>query len=254
MNGAADHQLAIFCDYENVAIGAADASCSAFDIRRVMAVLEPRGELIVKRAYSDWTRYARHRRALHQAGFALIEVPHLSLSGKNSADIRLVVDALDLSYTRPHIDTFVIISGDSDFSPLVSKLKERGRAVIGVGVRDSTSSLLASACDEFLYYDTFSRPQLTTSAAARPASAPASSPEEALTLVAETAEDLLSGRDKPVWGSHIKQVIKRKQPRFSERKYGFGSFSELLRAASRRAMLQIRHDERSGGYLVTDTP
>ncbi len=259
--------LAVFCDYENVALGAQDADFGSFDIDLVIERLLEKGKVVVKKAYSDWSRYDAAKRPLHEAAFELIEIPHVSYSGKNSADIRLVVDALDLCYAKSHVDVFVIISGDSDFSPLVSKLRENDKRVIGVGVKSSSSKLLIENCDEFIYYDDLVREQKKradrrkparakaqrrpkAAAAAEPSPKEAEDREEALEVVVETAESLLRDRATPLFGSHIKQTLKRKRPNFSETFHGYRSFNELLEDAQHRGLLQLQKDERSGGYVV----
>jgi len=261
--------LAIFCDYENVALGSRDASHGEFDIDLVLERLLDKGKVVVKKAYCDWSRYDTAKRPLHEAAFELIEIPHVSYSGKNSADIRLVVDALDLCYTKSHIDLFVIVSGDSDFSPLVNKLRENAKTVLGVGVKSSSSHLLIDNCDEFIYYDDLVRGRqqrksraparkkpATTATAATAAKkrgegdAPEERRDEALELVVRTAEALLTDRGEPVWGSQIKQTLKRKRPNFLESYHGYRSFNELLEDADTRELLLIEKDERSGGYIV----
>jgi uncharacterized protein (TIGR00288 family) len=271
--------IAIFCDYENVAIGVRDAKFEVFDIELVSERLLDKGKIVVKKAYADWERYKAARRPLHEAGFELIEIPHLSYSGKNSADIRLVVDALDLCYTKGHVDVFAIVSGDSDFSPLVSKLRENNKQVIGIGVKNSSSDLLIANCDEFIYYDDLvreraqtkktgtrspptkprerSKAKPKTAGAAQPpaASPPADSPElealkaEALELVLDTVDALFRERDT-VWGSMVKQTLKRKRPSFSETFHGYRSFNELLEDAQARGQLELEKDPKSGGYVI----
>ena len=228
--------LALFCDFENVALGVRDARYAQFDINKVLERLLLKGSIVVKKAYCDWERYKEFRSAMHYASFELIEVPHVSQSGKNSADIRMVVDALDLCYTKAHVDTFVIISGDSDFSPLVSKLRENNKTVIGVGVKNSTSELLMANCDEFIYYDDLVRAQKSRQApkkktqAAEAAAVPAKATkhkseavkkQEAFDLVLETVEALSSerGEDEKLWGSMVKQALKRRKPGFNESYY-----------------------------------
>ncbi len=259
--------MAVFCDFENIAIGVRDAQYDRFDIRLVLEKLLLRGSILVKKAYCDWSRYQQFKAVMHEAAFELIDVPHVRQSGKNSADIRLVVDALDLCYTKPHMNTFVIISGDSDFSPLVSKLRENNKVVIGVGVRNATSDLLVSNCDEFLFYDDLVQPPYArgtgvakgrTKRAAARATTPGSEDThdqrtEGLALVTDVAAELLeerSGREQ-VWGSHVKQTLKRRRPDFSERAYGFRSFNQMLEEARDRGWLDLRFDERSGGYIIT---
>jgi uncharacterized protein (TIGR00288 family) len=256
--------LALFCDFENVALGVREAKFAAFDIHKVIERLLLKGSIVVKKAYCDWDRYKDFKADMHQASFELIEIPHVRMSGKNSADIRMVVDALDLCYTKSHVDTFVIISGDSDFSPLVSKLRENNKTVIGVGVKNSTSDLLVANCDEFIFYDDLvrekkSQPQARKRAAAKTApGAPKSEAsdddkkEEALKLVMETVEALLAerGSEERIWGSMVKQALKRRKPGFNESYYGFSSFSKLLDEAAARNLLVLEHDEKSGGYII----
>jgi len=262
-----DATLAVFLDLENIAIGVRDAHYPRFDIQRVLERLLLKGHIVVKKAYCDFDRYKEFKRDLHEAAFELIEIPHVRQSGKNSADIRMVVDALDLCYTKGHVDTFVILSGDSDFSPLVSKLRENAKKVVGMGVKKSTSDLFIKNCDEFLYYDDLvreaSKPR-PRPASSRPPGGKAGSAagssgdsksdddEEALDLVAETLDAIREERDEDeeIWGSMIKQAIKRRNPGFNERFYGFRSFNDLLLEAQRRGILRLEPDERSGGYTV----
>jgi uncharacterized protein (TIGR00288 family) len=265
-----DLNLAIFCDFENVALGVRDARMEKFDIRLVLERLLVKGNILVKKAYCDWDRYKEFKPIMHEAAFELIEIPHARQSGKNSADIRMVVDALDLCYTKEHIDTFVIVSGDSDFSPLVSKLRENNKVVIGVGVKDSTSDLLMSNCDEFIFYDDLVRDQLSSrQRSKRPpkkketAKAGAKKPaarteedklDEAISLLMETAEALHNERGdrEKLWGSMVKQALKRRRPGFNERFYGVRSFSDLLEEAENRGLMKLALDERSGGYVIQD--
>jgi len=255
--------MALFCDFENVALGVRDAKYAQFDINKVLERLLLKGSIVVKKAFCDWERYKEFKAAMHEASFELIEIPHVRQSGKNSADIRMVVDALDLCYTKAHVDTFVIISGDSDFSPLVSKLRENNKIVIGVGVKKSTSDLLIANCDEFIYYDDLVREKETKKRKKSAAKSPAAKKkaaaqqeddkqQEALDLVVETVEALRAerGEDEKTWSSMIKQAIKRRNPGFNESYYGFRSFSKLLEEAQTRQLLQLERDERSGGYIV----
>jgi uncharacterized protein (TIGR00288 family) len=268
----ADATMAVYLDLENIALGARDAKYPSFDIEKVLARLLLKGHIVVKKAYCDFDRYKDFKRGLHEAAFELIEIPHVRQSGKNSADIRMVVDALDLCYTKGHVDTFVILSGDSDFSPLVSKLRENAKTVIGVGVKNSTSDLFLNNCDEFIYYDDLVRkepskvrrrsastaprqsPQAADSAPAESAPAENKGPDltDALDLVVETLEAVIEerGENEPIWGSMIKQAIKRRHPGFNERAYGFRSFNDLLADAQKRGLLTLRADEKSGGYTV----
>lgn len=327
--------IAIFSDFENVAIGVRDAKYDTFDIHLVLERLLDKGNIVVKKAYADWDRYKSYKKVMHESSFELIEIPHVSYSGKNSADIRMVVDALDLCYTKAHVDMFVIISGDSDFSPLVSKLRENNKKVVGVGVKNSSSDLLIDNCDEYIFYDDLVREKRksspkterrsssssssngrdtskdraaastsTAAAASTPAarttetetstteaetsrettredaasspksgrtaaaSAPAAaskpsqpagaktkadetgSQEEALDIVLDTAESLFRERDENLWGSMVKQTLKRKRPHFSETFFGYRNFSDLLEDAERRGLLELKKDEKSGGYLI----
>ena len=297
------NNMAVFCDFENVALGVRDAKYAKFDIGKVLEKLLLKGSIVVKKAYCDWERYKEFKAPMHEASFELIEIPHVRMSGKNSADIRMVVDALDLCYTKSHVDTFVIVSGDSDFSPLVSKLRENNKLVIGVGVKSSTSDLLIANCDEFIYYDDLVRKEeqrrgrrkapakqgsgrqpaaaatpapsapaaLAVVEAAQPAApgaevapveaAPAASPpakteeekkQEAFDLVLATIEALAEDReeDEKIWGSMIKQALKRQRPGFNETYHGFKSFSQLLEEAQARKLIEIEKDEKSGGYVV----
>ena len=266
--------LALFCDFENIALGVRDARYAQFDINRVLERLLLKGSIVVKKAYCDWERYKEFKAGMHQAGFELIEIPHVKQSGKNSADIRMVVDALDLCYTKPHVETFVIISGDSDFSPLVSKLRENDKGVIGIGVKNSTSDLLTASCDEFIFYDDLVREQKarrTTPRRRAPAAASATStvpasetpagkdedhaPDrelDAFDLVLATIDALIAerGEDEKIWGSMVKQALKRRKPGFNESYYGFRSFNKLLEEAAARRLLTLERDEKSGGYLI----
>ena len=257
-----DATMAVFLDLENIALGARDAKYPSFDVEKVLERLLLKGHIVVKKAYCDFDRYKDFKRGLHEAAFELIEIPHVRQSGKNSADIRMVVDALDLCYTKAHVDTFVIISGDSDFSPLVSKLRENAKTVIGVGVKNSTSDLFINNCDEFIYYDDLvrkepskARRRIAAVAPAQPvAAAERKGPDvnDALEKVAETLEALIEerGESESIWGSMIKQAIKRRHPGFNERFYGFKSFNDLLADAEKRGLLTLRPDEKSGGYTV----
>ena len=254
--------MAVFLDLENIALGALDAHYPQFDIQKVLERLLLKGHIVVKKAYCDFDRYKAFKRDLHEAAFELIEIPHVRQSGKNSADIRMVVDALDLCYTKGHVDTFVIISGDSDFSPLVSKLRENAKTVIGVGVKNSTADLFISNCDQFLYYDDLVRaekPKARQSAATPATTAKAVendskalAPEKALALVVETLEAISADREQDdlIWGSMIKEAIKRRNPGFNERAHGFKSFNVLLLEAEKRGLLKLKPDEKSGGYTV----
>ena len=257
--------MAVFCDFENIALGVQDAKYERFDIGKVLERLLLKGNIVVKKAYCDWERYKAFKAPMHEASFELIEIPHVRQSGKNSADIRMVVDALDLCYTKAHVETFVIISGDSDFSPLVSKLRENNKTVIGVGVKNSTSDLLIANCDDFIYYDDLVREKKKPAARRQPVKSKAAEEahpaakkgdeerrQEAVELVSATVEALLAerGAEEKIWGSMIKQALKRRKPGFAESYYGFRSFNALLEEAERRGVLALERDEKSGGYIV----
>jgi len=275
--------MALYCDFENVALGVRDVKLDAFDIQRVLERLLLKGNIVVKKAYCDWARYKDFKAPMHEAAFELIEIPHVRQSGKNSADIRMVVDALDLCYTKAHVDTFVIISGDSDFSPLVSKLRENNKLVIGVGVKQSTSDLLIANCDEFIYYDDLvrdsekqgksrrrrssgkgkSKSKVEVESKSETGSTPAVESQdlpvdetllqqEGLDLMLETIEDLFKerGDEDKVWGSMVKQTLKRRKPGFSEGYHGFRSFGQMLEEAEKRGLLTLEKDEKSGGYII----
>ncbi|MBK7415815.1 MAG: NYN domain-containing protein [Dechloromonas sp.] len=257
--------MALFCDFENIALGVRDARYDKFDIRPILERLLAKGSIVVKKAYCDWDRYKAFKAGMHEANFELIEIPHVRQSGKNSADIRLVVDALDLCYTKSHVDTFVIISGDSDFSPLVSKLRENAKRVIGVGVKQSCSDLLIANCDEFIYYDDLVRDTTAQRRENRDA-APRRTPEEesnrreklearktkAVELAAATFADLIADRGdtERVWASVLKEVIKRRNPGFNETYFGFRSFGNLLEEAANRGLIGFGRDEKSGAYVT----
>ncbi|MBX2825904.1 MAG: NYN domain-containing protein [Gammaproteobacteria bacterium] len=261
MSDENDQILSVFCDFENVALGVRDAKYASFDINRVLNRLLVKGSIVVKKAYCDWERYKKFKADMHEAAFELIDIPHVRQSGKNSADIRMVVDALDLCYTKSHVDTFVIVSGDSDFSPLVSKLRENAKTVIGVGVKNSTSDLLIANCDEFIYYDDLVRERrkkvraTTKKSAAKDKKSAGKTGDltsEGIELMLETAQALnaeLGDRQK-LWGSMIKQALKRRHPGFNESYYGFDSFSRLLEEAQERKLLTLELDDRSGGYII----
>jgi len=259
--------MALFCDFENVALGVRDAKYAQFDIRKVLERLLLKGSIVVKKAYCDWDRYKEFKATMHEAAFELIEIPHVRQSGKNSADIRMVVDALDLCYTKAHVDTFVIISGDSDFSPLVSKLRENNKYVIGIGVKDSTSDLLSANCDEFIFYDDLVRaqeakqkraekkvPVKTVAGKTKPLAAKTEDDkrQEALDFIVETVEALIAerGSDEKIWGSMVKTTMQRRKPGFTESSYGYRSFKELVEDAQKHKLLMAVRDEKSGQYTI----
>jgi uncharacterized protein (TIGR00288 family) len=258
--------MALFCDFENVALGVRDAKYAQFDIKKVLERLLLKGSIVVKKAYCDWERYKEFKATMHEAAFELIEIPHVRQTGKNSADIRMVVDALDLCYTKAHVDTFVIISGDSDFSPLVSKLRENNKYVIGIGVKNSTSDLLSANCDEFIFYDDLVReqeakkkqaakkaPAKVRTGATKPAEGKGEEErQEALEFLVETVEGLISerGSDEKIWGSMVKTTMQRRRPGFNEFFYGYRSFREMMEDAQKHKLLELMRDEKSGQYTI----
>jgi uncharacterized protein (TIGR00288 family) len=255
--------MALFCDFENIALGVRDAKYAQFDIKKVLERLLLKGSIVVKKAYCDWERYKDFKATMHEAAFELIEIPHVRQSGKNSADIRMVVDALDLCYTKSHVDTFVIISGDSDFSPLVSKLRENNKHVIGIGVKDSTSDLLSANCDEFIFYDDLVREQeaqqkrkaKTAPAKDKKTTAVKGEPEkrqEALDFIVETVEALIAerGSDENIWGSLVKTTMQRRRPGFTESSYDYRSFKDLVEDAQKKHLLTVMRHEKSGQYTI----
>jgi uncharacterized protein (TIGR00288 family) len=241
------HALAVFIDFENLALGF-QGRRERFEIVRVLERLVEKGKIVAKKAYADWNRFAEYTRSLHEAAIELVEIPRRAQTGKNSADIRLCVDAMDLAYSKEHIDTFAVVSGDSDFSPLVSKLKELGKHVIGLGMQESTSDLLRDNCDEFIYYEDLSQPQSLTPAL------PSALPEgkrKAFALLMESLSALRRENKEVLWSSMIKDTIKRKKPSFNETYYGYRTFSELLEDAQKHALLELDTDKRSRTYVVT---
>jgi uncharacterized protein (TIGR00288 family) len=259
--------MALFCDFENIALGVRDARYAQFDIKKVLERLLLKGSIVVKKAYCDWDRYKEFKSTMHEAAFELIEIPHVRQSGKNSADIRMVVDALDLCYTKAHVDAFVIISGDSDFSPLVSKLRENNKYVIGIGVRNSTSDLLSANCDEFIFYDDLVREQEAKQKRnAKNAPPKANSGgkkseagkgeddkrQEAVDFIVETVEALIAerGSDEKIWGSLVKTTMQRRKPGFTESSYGFRSFKDLVENAQKRGLLLVVRDDKSSQYTI----
>ncbi|MBV8199659.1 MAG: NYN domain-containing protein [Acidobacteria bacterium] len=242
-----ERKIAVFCDFENIALGVRDSEISKFDIGLILERLLEKGKIIVKKAYADWERYSDYKRPFHEAAIELIDIPQKFYSGKNSADIKMVVDAMDLSYSKEHLDTFVILSGDSDFSPLVSKLKENNKYVIGIGVKNSSSNLLVDNCDEFIYYEDIWRdaqkgPKLDGLS---------KKTAEAFSLMVESIQALVRENKDVLWGSMIKQTMQRKKPSFNEGYYGYSTFSELLEDAERKSIVKLKKDQRSGTYIVT---
>jgi uncharacterized protein (TIGR00288 family) len=246
MNGG-ERTLAVFIDFENIALGFKGKKDKRFEIQKVLERLVEKGKIIVKKAYADWADYAEYKKPLHEAAIELIEIPKRSMSGKNSADIRLCVDSIDLCYSKEHIDTFVIVSGDSDFSPLVSKLKENGKRVIGLGMKESSSNLLVDNCDEFIYYEDLERPLGT------PPRIEQDLPEkkrEAFQLLVDSVVALVRENKEVLWSSLVKETMKRKKPSFNESYHGYRTFSDLLEDAEKEGIIQLRTDSRSGTYVV----
>jgi uncharacterized protein (TIGR00288 family) len=244
---ADERKIAMFCDLENIALGVRDSDIGKFDIELILERLLEKGKIIVKKAYADWERYSDYKRGFHEAAIELIDIPQKYYSGKNSADIKMVVDAMDLSYSKEHLDTFVILSGDSDFSPLVSKLKENNKYVIGIGVKNSSSALLIDNCDEFIYYEDVWR----DSQKGPKLDGLAKKTAEVFSLMIDAIQALLRENKDVLWGSMIKQTMQRKKPSFNEGYYGYASFSELLEDASRKNIIRLKKDQRSGTYIVT---
>jgi len=242
-----EHTLAVFIDFENLALGFKGKKDKRFEIQKVLERLVEKGKIIVKKAYADWADYAEYKKPLHESAIELIEIPKRSMTGKNSADIRLCVDALDLCYSKEHIDTFVIVSGDSDFSPLVSKLKENGKRMIGLGMKESSSNLLVNNCDEFIYYEDLERPL------GIPPKIEQDLPEkkkEAFQLLVDSVVALVRENKEVLWSSMVKETIKRKKPSFNESYHGYRTFSDLLEDAEKEGIIHLRTDTRSGTYVI----
>jgi uncharacterized protein (TIGR00288 family) len=241
--------IAAFIDLENVAIGVRDARYKAFDFELVLKRLVEKGNVVVRRAYADWTRWVDYKRPLHEAGVELTDMPGSKLTGKNSADIKMVVDALELCYTKPHVDAFALVSGDSDFFPLVAKLRENDKHTIGLGVKNSTSPMLIDTCDEFIYYDDLVR--LPRERKGKGLSKIPEKPREAFELLLDAAQ-ALQREDKELHASLLKETIKRKQPQFNEEYHGYKSFTRLLEDAQRNGVVKLRKDPRSGTYVIDE--
>ncbi len=250
-----ERNLAVFVDLENLATGYAGQRKARFDIQKVLERLVEKGKIIVKKAYADWGRYQAYTTHFHEAGIELIEIPKRSQTGKNSADIRLVVDAMDLAWSKPHVDTFAILSGDSDFSPLVSKLKENGKHVIGLGMKGSTSDLLRDNCDEFIYYEDIERleqneQQVATTIDALVPDFPEKK-REVFALLMDACNALRRENHEILHASLIKETMKRKKPSFDEGYYGYRSFNHLLEDGDNNALVDIERNPKSGTYVVT---
>jgi uncharacterized LabA/DUF88 family protein len=259
-----EHRIAVFFDFENIITGVRDAKYDQFRLDLILDRLVEKGKIVFKRAYCDWSRFREHKNEMHENSFELVDIPKKRISGKNSADIRMVVDALDLCFRREHVTAFALVSGDSDFSPLATKLTEYNKYVIGIGVKNSTSELLVSVSDEFIYYEDLvrekrrpSRPVVPVAASAS-ASASTAAPtdgkaDELFDLVTDAYAALQRENYEHIWGSMIKQQIKRKRPQFSENYFGFRNFSDVLEAAKKAGLFELKRDQRSGSYVVTET-
>jgi uncharacterized protein (TIGR00288 family) len=243
-------RIALFMDFENIALGVREAKYKSFEISKVLERIVEKGKIVYKKAYADWEDYGKYKKPFHEAAIELVEVPRSSYSGKNSADIRMVVDAMDLCTSKDHINVFAIASGDSDFSPLVSKLKENNKYVIGIGVKNSTSDLLIENCDEFIFYEDLVREKAAEPSQQQLRDLPKKQ-KEAFERILDAVKALLRENKEVIWGSMIKQTIKRKHPEFNEEYYGYRSFSHLLEDAQARNLLHLKKDMRSGSYIVT---
>ena len=245
MNG--ERKLAMFIDFENIARGVKEAQYKQFELKLVLERLLEKGKIIVRRAYADWNRFTEYKRPVHEWAIELIDVPQSRYSGKNSADIRMVVDALDLAYGKAHIDSFALVSGDSDFSPLVSKLRENDRYVIGLGVKSSSSDLLVSNCDEFIFYEDLIRDTKKT----RLLHGLPEKKAEAMAQLIDAIQALMRENKETLWGSMVKQTMIRKNPAFNESYYGYSTFSKLLEEAAKNKVVTLERDEKSGTYIIT---
>jgi uncharacterized protein (TIGR00288 family) len=247
-----ERTLAVFIDFENLAIGFKHRR-GDFDMNKILERLVEKGKIIVKKAYADWNEYKQYTRGLHEAAIELIEIPKRNMTGKNSADIRLAVDAMDLAWSKEHIDTFVIVSGDSDFSPLVSKLKENGKHIIGIGMRQSTSDLLAGNCDEFIFYEDLEKAPAPSPVVAADGGDIPKGKKEVFDLLFETLAALIRENKDPIFASMVKDTMQRKKPSFNESGYGYRSFSDLLQDAEKQGFIKLRRDQKAGwSYVVED--
>lgn len=248
-----EHRIALFIDFENLALGMKQSPGKKFDIQLVLDRILEKGRILFKIAYADWSRHREYKQQLHEVGIELIEIPKKRLGGKNSADIRMVVDAMDMAYSKEHLDTFALVTGDSDFSPLVSKLRENNRMVVGLGIKAASSPLLIENCDDFIYYDDLLRQvEQVTKSTEKPQKDMPKVRQEALDLLVKAVRGLMrEGRDV-VWASMVKQAIKRKKPSFDESYHGYKSFSALLLEAERQKLLKLEKDQKSGSLIVRE--
>ncbi|HSR69540.1 MAG TPA: NYN domain-containing protein [Acidobacteriota bacterium] len=247
---ATEPRIAVFVDFENLALGVRDMNWGDFQVEMVLRRLLEKGRIVFKRSYCDWRRYRSAQREFHKQGIEMVDIPQSKMSGKNSADIHMVVDAMDLCYSKQHIDIFALLSGDSDFSPLVAKLKENDKRVIGCGVKSSTSDLLVNNCDEFIFYDDLvSASKVTRRKPKKGARKMSPKKQEALDKLMEISRNLEADYD-PLWGSVIKQALRRVYPGFTERQYGYRTFSELLKDAETNEDISLEYDQSRGNYKV----
>ncbi|MHC4942296.1 MAG: NYN domain-containing protein [Planctomycetota bacterium] len=243
-----ERKMALFIDFENIAIGIEDAKYGRFELALLQKRLVEKGKILFKRAYANWDRYTKYRRSFHEASIEMFDIPQKNQSGKNAADIQMVIDAMELCHSKDHIDVFVLASGDSDFSPLVSKLRENDKYVIGFGVKNSVSQLLVSNCDEFIYYeDVLVKP--SKKRRKKPGLTPKK--QELLDLVMDSIAALSRENYDVIWGSMVKQTMKRKMPSFSEHYYGYTMFSEVLKDVAAKGFIEVERDKRSGSLIVT---
>jgi len=246
-----ERSLAVFIDLENLALGFQHQKRGQLQIQKILERLLEKGKLIVKKAYCDWSRFPAYTTPFHEAAIELIEIPVRALTGKNSADIRMVVDAMDLAWSKEHIDTFVIVSGDSDFSPLVSKLKENGKHVIGIGMRGSTSALLSDNCDEFIFYEDLERQEEEKAVVSKLEVGVPDKKREAFALLLDACAALRRENHETLYASMIKETMKRKKPSFDESYYGFRSMTHLLEDAAKLKIVDVEREPRSRSYVVT---
>ena len=253
VNGNEERHIAVFIDLENVAIGVREVKLHPLQIDKILDRIVERGKISVKKAYADWEGYTSYKRSFHESGIELIDIPRKKLGGKNSADIKMVVDAMELSFTKPHVDTFALITGDSDFSPLVSKLRENNKHIIGMGVKNSSSDLLIDNCDEFIYYDDLVRQKKRRTRKKKSGMEGLSKEKlKAFQLLVDSIAALLRQDKELIWGSMVKQTMKRKQPTFSEEYHGYSTFSKLLEDAAKHKLINLHRDQRSGTYVIDD--
>ena len=252
VNGNEERHIAVFIDLENVAIGVREAKLHPLQIDRILDRIVERGKISVKKAYADWEGFSSYKRSFHNCGIELIDIPRKKVGGKNSADIKMVVDAMELSYSKLHVDTFALISGDSDFSPLVTKLRENNKHIIGMGVKNSSSDLLIDNCDEFIFYEDLVRKRTPRTRKKKAGVSLSSEKVRAFNLLLDSIAALLRQDKEIIWGSMVKQTMKTKQPTFSEEYHGYSTFSKLLEDAAKHKLINVHRDQRSGTYVIDD--